>query len=51
MGEEPLVRALVRSPRAAAAALSTALIHAQAHRSARKEPGTLRVRVDPDRLL
>lgn len=51
VGEEPIARALVRVPRSLGVELSTALIHAQAHRSARKEPGTLRVRVDPDRLF
>lgn len=51
VGEEPIVRALVRVPRTLGPELSTALIHAQAHRSARKEPGSLRVRVDPDRLF
>jgi len=50
-GEEPRVRALVRAPLDAAGELSTALTHAQAHRSARKEPGRLQVRVDPDWLL
>lgn len=50
-GEEPMVRALVRAPLDAAEELSTALTHAQAHRSARKEPGRLQVRVDPDRLF
>lgn len=51
MGDEPIARALVRVPRELGPELATALIHAQAHRSARKEPGTLRVRVDPDRLF
>ncbi|SEE07244.1 primosomal protein N' [Ruania alba] len=45
-----LVRLLVRAPRAQADVLGRALGQAAAVRSARKDAGTVRVRVDPDRL-
>ncbi|HLS24858.1 MAG TPA: primosomal protein N' [Beutenbergiaceae bacterium] len=47
---EPTVRALIRAPRQLATEVNTALTHAQALRSARKEPGAVRVQVDPARL-
>lgn len=47
---EPMVRALVRAPLNLLEQVNTALIHNQAHRSARKEPGPLRVQVDPVQL-
>lgn len=47
---QPTVRALVRAPRDLAPQVSAALLHTQAHRSARKEPGTVRIQVDPVRL-
>ena len=49
-GEEPQVQVLARAPREHGAALARTLTHAQAIRSARKEAGSLRVRMDPERL-
>ena len=46
-GEEPAQRALVRVPRAEGLALARALHAAQARRSARKDGGPVRVRLDP----
>ncbi len=48
---EGLVRVLVRVPRAAGRALAEALHAAQAERSARKEPGAVRVELDPAELI
>ncbi|WP_290370750.1 primosomal protein N' [Ruania suaedae] len=48
---EPWVRLLVRCPREQRDELGRALAEAVAIRSAKKEPGTLRVRVDPDRVV
>jgi primosomal protein N' (replication factor Y) len=48
---EEQVRALVRAPRAQGAALARALQAAQAGRSARKEGGGARVRLDPPELI
>jgi primosomal protein N' (replication factor Y) len=45
------VQALVRAPRAAGAALARALQAGQAGRSARKEGGGVRVRLDPAELI
>jgi primosomal protein N' (replication factor Y) len=45
--DEPLVRLVLRAPREAAPALARALRDAQAVRSARRDPGSVRVRVDP----
>jgi primosomal protein N' (replication factor Y) len=45
---EPDVRTLLRVPRGAAAELARALSASSAVRSARREGGSLRVRVDPD---
>jgi primosomal protein N' (replication factor Y) len=45
--DDGLVRVLVRVPRNQAAALATALKTGQAHRSARKAGGQVRVRIDP----
>ncbi len=45
--EQPQVRVVLRTARARAAALAEALRAGQAVRSARREPGTVRVRVDP----
>jgi primosomal protein N' (replication factor Y) (superfamily II helicase) len=42
------VRALVRAPRTAGLALARAMRAAQAARTARKEPGTLRIQLDPE---
>jgi len=47
----PHVQALVRAPRAGGAALAKALQAAQAGRSARKEGGGARVRLDPTELI
>jgi primosomal protein N' (replication factor Y) len=47
---DPVVRALVRVPREATPALTRALAQAAAARSARKEPGSVRVQVDPRSL-
>ncbi|WP_277049131.1 primosomal protein N' [Ruania albidiflava] len=49
-GEEVQVQLLARAPREHGPALARTLMHAQAIRSARKEAGSLRVRMDPDRL-
>ncbi|TDE92812.1 hypothetical protein EXU48_13175 [Occultella glacieicola] len=49
-GDEEILRTLVRIDRRAGDDLSVALAQAQAVRSARKEPGVVRVRVDPDQL-
>ena len=49
-GTEPLWRLLVRAPRAAGRALAVAAKEALAVRSARKEPGAVRVRIDPAEL-
>lgn len=49
-GDEVLARALVRAPLVVAEQVNTALVHTQAHRSARKEPGPVRVQVDPVHL-
>ncbi|MGC0142549.1 primosomal protein N' [Pseudactinotalea sp. Z1732] len=49
-GEETMVRALVRGPLGQREPINIALLHTQAHRSARKEPGTVRVQVDPVQL-
>ncbi|CAM3270388.1 primosomal protein N' [Occultella aeris] len=48
--EEEMLRTLVRIDRRAGDVLSVALAQAQAIRSARKEPGVVRVRIDPDHL-
>jgi primosomal protein N' (replication factor Y) len=48
-GEEP-VRAILRAPRPARAELARALHAAAAVRSARREPGAVRVMLDPDDL-
>ncbi|QOR72480.1 primosomal protein N' [Ruania alkalisoli] len=48
---EPWVRLLVRCPRDQRDELGQALAEAVAIRSARKEPGSLRVRVDPERVV
>lgn len=45
--EEGQVRLLLRAPRAAHTALARALHEAAAARSARREPGTVRIRLDP----
>jgi primosomal protein N' (replication factor Y) len=45
--DEPQLRALVRAPQAERKALSAALHAVAAGRSARKEGGGLRIRVDP----
>ncbi len=45
-----LVRALVRSHRDQAGAVNAAIVHASALRSAKKEPGSVRVQVDPIQL-
>jgi primosomal protein N' (replication factor Y) (superfamily II helicase) len=47
---EPTERMVVRVPRVQAAALAAALKAAQAGRSARKAPGTVRVELDPATL-
>jgi primosomal protein N' (replication factor Y) (superfamily II helicase) len=47
----PPVRALVRVPRSASMALAAALRAAQAVRSARKDPGPVRVQMDPAELI
>ncbi|WP_146844806.1 primosomal protein N' [Cellulomonas terrae] len=47
---EPAVRALVRVPRTAGAALARALSASLAVRSARREGGTVRVQLDPEEL-
>jgi primosomal protein N' (replication factor Y) len=44
---DPAVRALLRAPRADGAALARALHDAAAVRSARREPGAVRIQVDP----
>src|SRR5699024_9447203 len=49
-GGEPQLQILVRVRRDEGAALARTLRHTQAIRSARKEGGSLRVRLDPDRL-
>jgi primosomal protein N' (replication factor Y) len=49
--EQTDVRALARVPRPAGGALATALQAAQAIRSAKKEPGVVRVRLDPAELI
>jgi primosomal protein N' (replication factor Y) (superfamily II helicase) len=46
--DRPPVRALVRAPRTAGLALARALQAAQAARTARKEPGAVRVQLDPE---
>jgi primosomal protein N' (replication factor Y) len=46
-----LVRALIRVPRSVGAALAAALHAAQAVRSARKDPGAVRLQVDPAELI
>lgn len=48
--EETQVRALVRGPLDQGEPINIALLHSQSHRSARKEPGTVRVQVDPVQL-
>jgi primosomal protein N' (replication factor Y) len=48
---EDLVRMLVRVPRAAGRTLAAALHAALAERSARKEPGAVRVELDPAELI
>ena len=45
------VRALIRVPRRAGRALAAALHAAQAVRSARKEPGAVRLQLDPAELI
>ena len=50
-GGEPQLQILARARREHGAALALTLSHAQAIRSARKEGGSLRVRLDPDRLV
>lgn len=47
---EPQARALVRAPGSCSNELAQALTHLQAMRSAHKDPGSLRVQVDPDQL-
>jgi primosomal protein N' (replication factor Y) (superfamily II helicase) len=47
----PQVRALVRVPRSASMPLAAALRAAQAVRSARKDPGPVRVQLDPAELI
>jgi primosomal protein N' (replication factor Y) len=47
----PQVRALVRVPRSASMSLAAALRAAQAVRSARKDPGPVRVQLDPAELI
>jgi len=47
----PQVRALVRAPRSASIPLAAALRAAQAVRSARKDPGPVRVQLDPAELI
>ena len=47
----PQVRALVRVPRSASMPLAAALRTAQAVRSARKDPGPVRVQLDPAELI
>ncbi|WP_147917411.1 primosomal protein N' [Ruania zhangjianzhongii] len=49
-GGEPQLQVLARVQRESGAELARTLTHAQAIRSARKEGGSLRVRLDPDRL-
>lgn len=44
------MRALVRGPLDQGEPINIALLHSQSHRSARKEPGTVRVQVDPVQL-
>ena len=48
---EEQVRALIRVPRPAGRALAAALHAAQAVRSARKEPGAVRLQLDPAELI
>lgn len=50
-GGEPQLQTLVRVRREDGAELARTLTHAQGIRSARKESGSLRVRLDPDRLV
>ncbi|HIZ36638.1 MAG TPA: primosomal protein N' [Candidatus Ruania gallistercoris] len=50
-GGEPQLQVLARVAREDGAALARTLAQAQAIRSARKESGLLRVRLDPDRLV
>jgi len=45
--DDETVRAVVRTPRTAGSALARALKEAQAARSAKKNPGSVRVQVDP----
>ena len=45
------MRALIRVPRPGARALAAALHAAQAARSARKEPGMVRLQLDPAELI
>ena len=47
---QPQARALIRLPGEQLADLTRALKHLQALRSAHKEPGSLRIQVDPDQL-
>jgi len=47
----PQVRALVRVPRSASMPLAAALRTVQAARSARKDPGPVRVQLDPAELI
>lgn len=51
-GVEPgeVERMLLRAPRAAGGVLARALAAAQAVRSARREPGTVRIQIDPIRI-
>jgi primosomal protein N' (replication factor Y) len=49
--DEPTAQFLVRTPRSAGSALALALRAGQAARSARKEPGTVRVQLDPAELV
>jgi primosomal protein N' (replication factor Y) len=49
--ENPQVRALIRVPRADAAALAAGLHAAQSVRSARKDPEAVRVQLDPAELI
>jgi len=46
-----VVRFLVRTPRSAGAALAESLRRAQAVRTARKDPGTVRLQLDPAELI
>jgi len=51
LAAEPVMRALVRVPRSAGGALAAALHAAQGVRSARKDPGAVRLQLDPAELI